>query len=87
MVDDIIVIIAPQDGKTALHLAAENGHVSIVQILMVAHADLNQQDKVVYRLVECKFLLTAPHLLLQSLLLVFLSVPHNQYSSSMYYSI
>ena len=46
--DDIIEIIVAQDGKTALHLAAEQGHVDVVQTLIGAHADLNQQDKVVY---------------------------------------
>ena len=37
-----------QDGKTALHIAAERGHVGIVQVLIRAHADLNLQDKVLH---------------------------------------
>ena len=37
-----------QDGKTALHLADEHGHVGVVQVLIGVHADLNLQDKVLY---------------------------------------
>ena len=34
-----------QDGKTALHLAAEKGHTEVVDIL-VKHMDMYGQDKV-----------------------------------------
>ena len=37
-----------QDGKTPLHLASERGHVSVVEILIVAQADINLLDKVLY---------------------------------------
>lgn len=37
-----------QEGKTALHFAAECGHVNVVQLLTKAHADANLQDKVLY---------------------------------------
>lgn len=42
----LLYCITVQDGKTALHLAAEHGHASVVQLLIVAQADLNLQDKV-----------------------------------------
>ena len=35
-----------QNGKTALYLASERGYVSIVQVLIGAHADVSLQDKV-----------------------------------------
>ena len=39
-------IFAAQNGETALHFAAENGHVTVVQALIGAYADLNLLDKV-----------------------------------------
>ena len=42
-----LCFITVQDEKTALHLAAERGHTSIVRLLIGANADLNLQDKVV----------------------------------------
>ena len=35
-----------QDGKTALHLAAEHGYITVVQVLISANADINLQDEV-----------------------------------------
>ncbi len=43
-----LYFITVQNGKTALHLAAQRGRIGIVQLLIGAHADLNLQDKVVY---------------------------------------
>lgn len=37
-----------QDGKTALHLAAEHGRVTVVLVLLGAHVNINLQDKVLY---------------------------------------
>ena len=48
LVDGIIVILTPQDGKTALHLASHYDRVGVVQLLIGAHAKLNLQDKVLY---------------------------------------
>ena len=48
IIGDVIVIITLQDGKTALHLAAEHGHIAVVKELLGAHADMNLQDKVRY---------------------------------------
>ena len=44
--DDIVLNLIPQDGTTALHLASQYGHADIAQLLIVAHAQLNLQDKV-----------------------------------------
>ena len=35
-----------QDGETALHLAAVNGHMEVVTALLAAGADINLQGKV-----------------------------------------
>lgn len=32
--------------KTALHLAAEHGHVTLVRVLIGSHAVINSQEKV-----------------------------------------
>ena len=42
-----LCFITVQDKKTALHLAAERGHVGVVRLLIGANADLNLPDKVV----------------------------------------
>lgn len=33
------------DKRTALHLASDNGHAKVVQILCEAHADVNLKDR------------------------------------------
>ena len=35
-----------QDGKTALHLASQYGHINVVQVLVGAGVHINLQDKV-----------------------------------------
>ena len=35
-----------QDGYTAIMVAAENGHLKVVELLIVANADVNIQDNV-----------------------------------------
>ena len=45
-IGDNIVTITAQDGKTALHLAAEHGHITVVQVLIGTHADINLQEEV-----------------------------------------
>ena len=42
-----VPFLAPsQDGKTAFHLAAENGHVAAMELLLAHGADLNAKDRV-----------------------------------------
>lgn len=38
-----------QDGETALHFAADRGHISVVHVLSEAKADINLQNKVVHK--------------------------------------
>ena len=33
------------DKRTALHLASDNGHAKVVQVLCEAHADVNVKDR------------------------------------------
>ena len=44
----LAVAFVVQNGKTALHLASEQDHVSVVQMLIGAHAKVNLKDKVLY---------------------------------------
>lgn len=47
LINNVINFInAIQEGKTALHLASQYGHISVVRILVGAHACINLQDKV-----------------------------------------
>jgi len=51
-----LYFITVQDGKTALHLAAEHGHTNVVQLLIEAQADLDLQDKVhTFEKLTCHF--------------------------------
>lgn len=43
------IIDIVQSGETALHFAAELGHVHVVQVLCEALADVNLQNKVVHK--------------------------------------
>ena len=49
------VLLSPflQDGKTALYLASEQGHVSVVRILIAAHAAVSLKDKVLQPIRDC----------------------------------
>ena len=40
------VCFCPQDGWTALHLAAQEGKVDVVRLLTESHAQVNIQTKV-----------------------------------------
>ena len=42
----LIVFVIWQYGDTPLLCAANEGHLSVVQLLLSAHADVNQADKV-----------------------------------------
>ena len=42
-----------QDGWTALHLAAQNGHTNIIDKLVNADCDLNTVDKVILFIIIC----------------------------------
>ena len=42
----LIVFVIWQDGSTPLYRAAEEGHLSVVQLLLSAHADVNQASRV-----------------------------------------
>ena len=42
----ILFLLLPQEGRTALIWASENGHASIVEKLLAAGASPNCQDKV-----------------------------------------
>lgn len=44
-----------QDGKTALYLASEQGHVRVVQILIAAHAAVSLKDKVLCKRLHTLF--------------------------------
>ena len=39
-----------QNGKTALHMAACNGHVAIIRLLLEKNADVDICDKVTFHL-------------------------------------
>ena len=39
-------IVSVQGGDSSLHLASDHGHARIVQALIEAHANTNQQNKV-----------------------------------------
>ena len=39
-------LLLPQEGRTALIRASQNGHASVVEKLLVADADHGHQDKV-----------------------------------------
>ena len=41
-----LTVLCPQDGWTALHLAALQGNVDVVRLLIDAEAQVNIQDKV-----------------------------------------
>ena len=41
-----ISFISPQLGNTSLHLAVEKGHIEVVQLLLMSHADLNIKNNV-----------------------------------------
>ena len=43
---DVLRPCVSQDGWTALHLAALNGHAPCIEVLLRAGADINTQDKV-----------------------------------------
>ena len=47
----IIIIIYFQDKQTPLHIAAQQGHVSVVQCLITSGADLEAVDDVSLKLV------------------------------------
>lgn len=53
-----------QDGKTALHLASRNGHISVVQVLIGAHVNIHQQDKVCDKWFFVIFFLSLPFFLI-----------------------
>lgn len=49
-----VIRVSPvQDGKTALHLASEQGHVSVVRVLVKHQVDINLQDKVCFDFAVC----------------------------------
>ena len=41
-----ISFISPQLGNTSLHLAVEKGHIEVVQLLLMSHANLNIKNNV-----------------------------------------
>ena len=43
---DLTAYFSPQDGSTALHLAAQEGKVDVVRLLTEAQAQVNIQDEV-----------------------------------------
>ena len=43
---EVTVCLCPQDGWTALHMAAQEGRVDVVRLLTEAQANLNIQTKV-----------------------------------------
>ena len=42
------IVTTAQNGETALHLAAQNGHIDVVEELIEAHADPNLRDMVLH---------------------------------------
>ena len=46
VLDEVTVCLCPQDGWTALHLAAEEGKVDVVRLLTEAQAQVNIQTEV-----------------------------------------
>ena len=56
VLDDVIVCVCPQDGWTALHLAAHEGKVDVVRLLTESNAEVNMQTEVdMYTVMECVF--------------------------------
>ena len=60
-----------QDGKIALHLAAEKGHTDVVDILLKKglHMDINEKDKVRLVIDTCAYL----YLFFKGVIMIFLS--------------
>ena len=40
------MLVSPQYGSTALHIASINGHPEVVKLLLQSHADVNVKDNV-----------------------------------------
>ena len=50
---ELTVCLCPQDGCTALHLAAQEGKVDVVRLLTEAQAQVNIQDEVYTSTMSC----------------------------------
>ena len=46
VLDEVTVCLCPQNGATALHLAAQEGKVDVVRLLTEAQAQVNIQTEV-----------------------------------------
>lgn len=45
----VCFVTFPQDGSTALHLSSQEGHVAVVQLLIEANVNVNQQQLVIFQ--------------------------------------
>ena len=49
----MVSMLTTQEGVTALHFASEEGHVTVVRLLLQKGADVNICNKVVMDFVSC----------------------------------
>ena len=60
----MVSMVITQDGVTALSIASQNGHVTVVRLLLEKGADVNICDKVVMDFVSCTCMWTFSQLAL-----------------------